>query len=401
MRRYITEITEGPLETGMASPGENDLSSPGDNDSVSVSAALLQCGVCLQVLCQPVTLVCGHTFCRGCLFRAFSRNAKKCPSCRSLVVIHAEAASENVLLRELAMAVNPEQYRLRSHETTKELSGVGLELPVFIYSELLFPGASLNLHLFETRYKILAKRAVESNRKFAYHCPPYGPNELLGIGAVVIICHVVEARFLPDGRCMLEARLVSRAAVTEHWVEEGTGELSNVRVAPLSDKTMSAEEEKAATGAARTAADRWNALSEGERQVMLQIAGPPPQPRDLSQYSLWVAAVAASSDSGFWPSISLEEQRLLLEGTDTLLRLEKSMPFFATQVGGRGRGGLSHLNRAYREGKWVQGLCTLVGMGIFMASICGSQTLSLSMRVGVGIVGSMVCLMIYYGTMRR
>jgi len=381
------------------------MASLGDNDAVSVSATLLQCGVCLQVLCQPVTLVCGHTFCRGCLFRAFSRNAKKCPSCRSLVVIHAESASENVLLRELAMAVNPEQYRLRSDETTKELAGAGLELPVFIYSELLFPGATLNLHLFEPRYKILAKRAVESDRKFAYHCPPYGPQELLGVGTVVIIAHVVEARFLPDGRCMLEARLVSRASVTEHSVEEGTGELSHVRVAPLFDKPMSAEEEKAATGVAQTAADRWNSLSEGERQVMQQIAGPPPQPRDISQYSMWVAAVAASSESGFWPSISLEEQRLLLEGTDTLPRLEKSLAFFATQNGGPGarpgRGGLSHLNRAYREGKWVQGLCTLVGLGIFIASICGSPQLGLSMRVGVGIVGSMVCLLIYYGTMRR
>lgn len=40
------------------------------------------CGVCLEVFSVPVTLPCGHTFCRECLRLYFAARASKCPTCR-------------------------------------------------------------------------------------------------------------------------------------------------------------------------------------------------------------------------------------------------------------------------------------------------------------------------------
>lgn len=49
-----------------------------------VPMSILECGVCLSLVCEPVSLSCGHTFCRTCLVSALRRSAKKCPCCRAV-----------------------------------------------------------------------------------------------------------------------------------------------------------------------------------------------------------------------------------------------------------------------------------------------------------------------------
>jgi hypothetical protein len=43
---------------------------------------VLECSVCSEVFADPVTLACGHTFCRACAVRWFTNSAKRCPVCR-------------------------------------------------------------------------------------------------------------------------------------------------------------------------------------------------------------------------------------------------------------------------------------------------------------------------------
>jgi WD40 repeat protein len=49
---------------------------------VTAPAAGLECSVCTEVFTDPVTLACGHTFCRGCAVRWFTSPAKRCPAAR-------------------------------------------------------------------------------------------------------------------------------------------------------------------------------------------------------------------------------------------------------------------------------------------------------------------------------
>lgn len=51
--------------------------------SPGIAKSLLECGVCLSLVCEPVSLSCGHTFCRTCLVRTLQRTAKRCPCCRA------------------------------------------------------------------------------------------------------------------------------------------------------------------------------------------------------------------------------------------------------------------------------------------------------------------------------
>lgn len=56
----------------------------GDFPSAMLSLSALECGVCLSLVCQPISLSCGHSFCRSCLVSTLRRNKKKCPTCRAV-----------------------------------------------------------------------------------------------------------------------------------------------------------------------------------------------------------------------------------------------------------------------------------------------------------------------------
>jgi len=43
---------------------------------------MVECAICLALLCEPITTPCGHSFCRPCLVSTLRKNKKKCPSCR-------------------------------------------------------------------------------------------------------------------------------------------------------------------------------------------------------------------------------------------------------------------------------------------------------------------------------
>jgi hypothetical protein len=61
---------------------------------------------------------------------------------------------QNIMLKNLALTLNPDLYAQRLLETAAEKASWNMVLPVFFYNEVLFPGQILNLHLFEPRYKV-------------------------------------------------------------------------------------------------------------------------------------------------------------------------------------------------------------------------------------------------------
>jgi hypothetical protein len=77
----------------MAAVGERRLrelsAPPGTRVWVEQPSAMLCCSLCDEVFGrvpeerEPLTLPCGHSFCRGCLARWYSAPGKLCPNCRS------------------------------------------------------------------------------------------------------------------------------------------------------------------------------------------------------------------------------------------------------------------------------------------------------------------------------
>ena len=310
--------------------------------------ALLECPVCLSSpFIEPITLSCGHTLCRRCLHRSQrSRElSKKCPLCRAVCHVLAETASENVILRKLCALALPEQYAERGREAAIEKEKWGLTLPAFLYNDVSFPGSTLSLHLYEPRYKLLAQRCVDTTRTFVY-CPSLGFSREPVAGDVALMAALEEAQFLPDGRCLLEAKLTTRHLVTTCFVEENSGGLRFCELSPkgLHDEPLLDRVElEMAEEVVGAALARWSRQSEAKRGPYERRFGPPPtstsHPYRLEAASLWVAAVGAAHGA---PDAA--EQLSWLSTTDTLGRLRKAAPRFhavVQRIESGGGGGLS------------------------------------------------------------
>lgn len=83
-----------------------------------------------------------------------------------------------------------------------------MELPLFPLNAVLFPGATLPLHIFEERYKQMIQRCLEDNGPFGVVLIRSGselgePTEPFNVGTTAHIAHV---QHLPEGRMNLICR---------------------------------------------------------------------------------------------------------------------------------------------------------------------------------------------------
>eukprot|EP00163_Fabomonas_tropica_P009563 TRINITY_DN19381_c0_g1_i1.p1 TRINITY_DN19381_c0_g1~~TRINITY_DN19381_c0_g1_i1.p1 ORF type:complete len:268 (-),score=10.63 TRINITY_DN19381_c0_g1_i1:251-1054(-) len=100
--------TPGQRTTAAAAAKENAA----DDEEIPED---LRCSICLDVLFDPVSLPCGHTFCQPCVHRP--HNSKwhlidTCPLCRQEVSL-VGPVNVNVILRDLVKSRFPKQYGAR------------------------------------------------------------------------------------------------------------------------------------------------------------------------------------------------------------------------------------------------------------------------------------------------
>ena len=98
------------------SPVGND----GDTAEGGAGAAIspeFECALCLRLLLDPVSVSCGHTFCRTCIETSLDHRSA-CPLCRQPIVA---GRSVNVLIQNIIQQRYPEEFRARQEEQLDEL----------------------------------------------------------------------------------------------------------------------------------------------------------------------------------------------------------------------------------------------------------------------------------------
>ncbi|KAK7922555.1 hypothetical protein WMY93_009457 [Mugilogobius chulae] len=86
---------------------------------------LLECPLCLFLMCEPVTVSCGHSFCRRCV-RSFLPS--KCPQCKErLKPREVRALKNNVLLISVMEKCWPEETKMKCHILEKLKGGHFME----------------------------------------------------------------------------------------------------------------------------------------------------------------------------------------------------------------------------------------------------------------------------------
>eukprot|EP00929_Paragymnodinium_shiwhaense_P008236 TRINITY_DN112177_c0_g1_i1.p1 TRINITY_DN112177_c0_g1~~TRINITY_DN112177_c0_g1_i1.p1 ORF type:complete len:336 (-),score=44.00 TRINITY_DN112177_c0_g1_i1:387-1394(-) len=191
-----------------------------------------QCPICMLFLCDPVTIACGHSFCRVCLLKntRLSPTGRSCPMCRSSVnmKIPLWKKTNSELEDRVRQNVPESEYDAALEASKDEIArlqkAAAAKLPVFFVWPGSLVGAPVALHFFEARYKVLVQRAWEGERLFIF-CA--GKPRTGGAGVVVKMESVT---FLADGSANMKGRAMQAVSLQDVWVEEDTGGLMYAKV---------------------------------------------------------------------------------------------------------------------------------------------------------------------------
>ena len=188
----------------------------------------VDCHVCYSLMLDPTTTPCGHTFCRKCLARILD-HSQLCPVCRRTLFLPSSLSRQpsNKYLARMLETLAPELVSSRRElsDSEERSTADGLDTPLFPCT-LGFPGLRTFLHIFEPRYRLMIRRAVEGNGNFgmlAYN-RTYEEQGRLGrvhfmqIGTML---HVERFQMLPDGRSFVECKGLHRFRVKSHGMLDG------------------------------------------------------------------------------------------------------------------------------------------------------------------------------------
>jgi Lon protease-like protein len=188
----------------------------------------LDCLVCYNLMLDPTTTACGHTFCRRCLSRVMD-HSNICPFCRRK--LHVPAASQhqpgNAILNSLLNGLCPELITARAAALkAEEQAGDNVHnTPLFICT-LSLPAMPTFLHVFEPRYRLLMRRVVEGNKQFGMvmYNRTSAPQGNLGATPFLeygTLLEIVNYEILRDGRSFIESRGIGRFKVRDHAMLDG------------------------------------------------------------------------------------------------------------------------------------------------------------------------------------
>ncbi|KAJ5938568.1 hypothetical protein N7466_001702 [Penicillium verhagenii] len=209
----------------------------------------LDCQVCYALILDPLTLPCGHTFCRTCIARVLD-HSDLCPICRRKLGMPTSMQAEptNWTLSRLIDLLFADQVAIRREAVAQDELGVDLEkkLPLFVCT-LSFPTMPTFLHIFEPRYRLMIRRVVDSgdgkfgmvmyNRRGRPQADEIGSVPFMHYGTLLM---VERYELLPDGRSLVIATGVSRFKVLEAGMLDGYHVARTERV----DDISLAEEER-------------------------------------------------------------------------------------------------------------------------------------------------------------
>ncbi|KAI1643840.1 uncharacterized protein F4817DRAFT_361181 [Daldinia loculata] len=220
---YGSEVSYSPVGAGSDEMEQIDMAMLARLKESARSE--MDCQVCYALFLDPLTTTCGHTFCRSCLHRILD-HSDLCAICRRPLSIQAQVNRQsypsNDRLCKILNGFWADLVALRAQAYTLEQQANqgGFDIPLFVCT-LSFPRMPTFLHVFEPRYRLMIRRAMEGDRTFGMvlhnssHMP--GEPEFLEIGTLL---RIVNIESFADGRSLLETVGVSRFRVTRHgWLD--------------------------------------------------------------------------------------------------------------------------------------------------------------------------------------
>lgn len=188
--------------------------------------AEMDCQVCYALFYDPLTTSCGHTFCRSCLHRILD-HSRYCPICRRPLAISPllsqTSSPSNQTIKRIIETFWLEEVNARKEALDAERVAQmqDYDLALFVCT-LSFPQMPTFLHIFEPRYRLMIRRALEGDHTFGMVIPkrPQHPGDA-NFHQLGTLLRIVNVQFFPDGRSLIETVGLSRFRVLEHSYLDG------------------------------------------------------------------------------------------------------------------------------------------------------------------------------------
>ncbi|KAG8631943.1 hypothetical protein KVT40_001083 [Elsinoe batatas] len=312
----------------------------------------LDCQVCYNLMLDPVTTSCGHTLCRKCLVRSLDHSLH-CPVCRRIVLIPPSLQSHpsNKTLGDLLEGLVPDLVAARREAiTSEETRAMGeFDTPLFVVT-LGFPGCPTFLRVFEPRYRLMLRRALEGNRTFGIvmynqvNTPQgeLGRSHFMQYGTLL---RIENAQLMPDGTSIIETRGVSRFKILAAGTLDGysVGRVERVEDVPLSEEEAIETQETSLPPTAEndvegliTRMSTQQLLDLGHdfirrmqarsapwlHEGILQAYGGPPD--DASVFPYWFASILPINDVAKYQMLQTNSVRQRLKITARWIKLMES-----------------------------------------------------------------------------
>lgn len=309
----------------------------------------MDCQVCYGLMLDPVTTTCGHTFCRKCVARVLDHSTL-CPICRRHLPMPPGVFQypSNQRLSNLLRNLCPDSIAARAEAAAQEESSArsGKTLPLFVCT-LAYPSMPTFLYIFEPRYRLMIRRAIESgDRKFGMVLynrrgepqGDLGPTHFMQYGTLL---HIISMEMMPDGRSLIETRGLSTFRIKDWGMLDGyiMANVERTDDIPLAEEEqIEATETGGPAPAANDLAARFDQMSTFDllrvgldfiakmqeasapwlHERVLAAYGPPPD--DPALFPYWLASILPIADDEKYKLIPIRSVRERLKITARWVR---------------------------------------------------------------------------------
>jgi len=210
------------------------------------------------------------------------------------------------LIQYLTSILLPSGYEQRRRKEEENLLELEKNLPIFVCA-WTFPKIPMHLHVFEPRYRLMMRRAMEGQRVFGM-----AAHTDAGVCRYGTLLRIEELRMLPDGRSLIAAVGVRKFKIGETGVQDG---YLTASVTYLDDDPQFDEEKEEVKTLAANTLTLLQTLLESipviRRYHLLDQLGPIPS--DPSTLPYWIASLTQ------FPLVIMET---LYFTTDPFVRLQ-------------------------------------------------------------------------------
>lgn len=181
------------------------------------------CSLCFRMLLHPTTTPCGHTYCRSCIDRSLDHK-QECPLCKTSLLGFQSNIRTNEFVDETIRRIFPSDYSERQRAQEEEMNDLikasqegKHHIPIFVCT-VSYPNMPCPLHVFEPRYRLMIRRAMENGTRQFGMCIGSEQHEFSEYGTIL---EIRDIQYFSDGRSVVDTIGGRRFKVLERGAKDG------------------------------------------------------------------------------------------------------------------------------------------------------------------------------------